>query len=155
MQKPAFTLIELIFTIVIIGVLAVVAVPKFTNLADNAKITAELSTASAVQTNLEAIHTEWITNRCEFNWNVDKDIGTSNALFDDNRGYPITLGSSDDTPFDYILKDVQGWTRNGTQYRGPASSAISARNPDAAGKPDGNDYWDYNATSGEFRLVDN
>ena len=152
MQKPAFTLIELIFTIVIIGVLAVVAVPKFTNLADNAKITAELSTASAVQTNLEAIHTEWITNRCT-DWHcgvANQPYGNLNA-----NGYPTTLGSTDDTPFDYILKDVQGWTRNGTQYRGPASSKIGVRTPDVAGKPDGNDYWDYNATSGEFSLVDN
>jgi len=152
MQTRAFTLIELIFTIVIIGVLAVVAVPKFANLADNAKITAELSTASAVQTNIEAIHTEWITNRCtDWKWGV---ANQPYSQLNDN-GYPKTLGSSDTTPLDYILKDVQGWTRNGTQYRGPASSAISARTPDVAGKPDGNDYWDYNATSGEFRLVDN
>lgn len=151
MQKPAFTLIELIFTIVIIGVLAVVAVPKFTNLADNAKITAELSAASAVQTNLEAIHTEWITNRCtDWTWGaMNQPYANLNA-----SGYPVTLGSANASPLDYILKDARDWTLVGNQYKGPASSAISPRNPDIAGKPDGNDYWDYNATSGTFSLVD-
>jgi len=38
MRSSAFTLVELIFTIVIIGVLAAVAVPKFKSLEDNAKI---------------------------------------------------------------------------------------------------------------------
>ncbi len=37
-NKRAFTLIELIFTIVIIGVLAAVAIPKYNNLKDNALI---------------------------------------------------------------------------------------------------------------------
>jgi len=39
MKRSAFTLVELIFVIVIIGVLAAVAVPKFTNLKQNAELT--------------------------------------------------------------------------------------------------------------------
>ncbi len=37
-NKKAFTLIELIFTIVIIGVLATIAIPKYQNLKDSAMI---------------------------------------------------------------------------------------------------------------------
>jgi len=50
-MKRAFTLIELIFVIVIIGLLAAVAVPKFTNLKQSAKasniIKTTIDTASA------------------------------------------------------------------------------------------------------------
>jgi len=50
-MKKAFTLIELIFVIVIIGLLAAVAIPKFTNLKQSAKasniIKTTIDTASA------------------------------------------------------------------------------------------------------------
>ena len=44
MKRNAFTLVELIFVIVIIGVLAAVAVPKFKNLKQNAEVKAVIKT---------------------------------------------------------------------------------------------------------------
>lgn len=44
MKRNAFTLVELIFVIVIIGVLAAVAVPKFKNLKQSAEVAAVIKT---------------------------------------------------------------------------------------------------------------
>ncbi len=53
MNKKAFTLIELVFIIVIIGVLASIAVPKFHKMDDTAKINAELAGMREVVNSLE------------------------------------------------------------------------------------------------------
>ncbi|RUM65984.1 MAG: hypothetical protein DSZ05_05135 [Sulfurospirillum sp.] len=48
-RREAFTMLELIFVIVIIAILAAVAVPKFTATRDDATITKAISTVSAVR----------------------------------------------------------------------------------------------------------
>ena len=46
MNKSAFTLIELVFVIVILGILALIAVPKLSATRDDAKLTGELANLS-------------------------------------------------------------------------------------------------------------
>ncbi len=154
-----FTLIELIFVIVIIGVLTSVAIPKFKNLADNSKIASELATASSVQSAIEATHGDWITSTCTFKWGNDQDTASASLEFN-TTGYPMASEIGDTTnPFTNILKNADNgdWSRNDSftppRYYGPASNGgAKAKSPDNAGKPDGNDYWEYNAVSGTFKL---
>ncbi len=154
----AFTLIELIFVIVLIGILSVVALPRFTGMRDNAKIASELSTAASVQTALDACHGEWIINEGSFV--CGKDIDPSDpSQFDNATGFPKTLGADNTHPLNRILKNADNlkWVRDSAgHYRGPASNnGVGAKNPDIPGKPDSNDYWVYDASTGEFRLIDN
>lgn len=157
----AFSLIELIFVIVIIGVLSAVAVPKFANLSDNAKISSELATASSVQSALDATHGEWITNTCTFKWGNGQDTATSGQELN-SEGYPTASQMGTTTnPFSNLIKNSNngGWSRDDSytlpRYYGPATKGGTAtKDRNLLNKPEGNDYWEYNATSGTFTLKD-
>lgn len=149
-----FTLVELIFVIVIIGILSAVAIPKFANLTDNSKSASELATASSVQSALDAIHGEWISNTCDFDWGNGQNTAT-NPL--NTTGYPTMLGADNAHPLNYILKNTDNgdWVQVGTYYYGPATkNGTSTKDRNILYKPEGNDHWEYNATAGTFKLID-
>ena len=148
-MKKAFTLVELIFVIVIIGVLASVAVPKFANLVGNSKVSAELSTASSVQASIDACHGEWIVNEGSFTCGANILSANLNA-----QGYPNSLGDNDSNPINRILKnaDSVGWSKNGSSYYGPASNSSDGTSNCKANKPCIGKSWEYNSTDGTFTL---
>jgi prepilin-type N-terminal cleavage/methylation domain-containing protein len=84
-MKQAWTLIELIFVIVIIGLLASVAVPKFMTAKGQASAVSAKSIVSSVRTAIETKHGEWIIN---------DDLGADDGYTP--QGYPQKL--DDATP---------------------------------------------------------
>ncbi len=158
MNHKAFTLLELIFVIVIIGVLSAVAIPQFKNLTDNAKISAELSTASSIQSAIEACHGDWIISDCDVI--CGKDINSSEILeFSPTNGYPLNtaLGTSTASPINRILKNAETtlWYRdNTTRYYGSASHATKGTSHCKSGKPCIGKYWEYDEDTGIFKLVE-
>jgi len=124
MRRAAFTLIELIFVILLIGVLGGVAVPKFLGMRDNAKITSELSTAASVQTAIDACHGEWIINEGSFTCGFDIDPSDP-AQFDAATGYPIKLGSSGTAPSPHPRRSGVSFSFSGsTQDRAEKGSPL-------------------------------
>ena len=158
MQKSAFTLIELIFVIVLIGVLAAVAIPKFSGLSANSKVAAELATASTIQSAIDDVHSEWVISEGHFSWGNNRD---ENNVTD--TGYPTQLSSDcSSSAFNWILKSSSTvdpkWscTDNGDgtfKYEGPASDDQSGVK-DKAGKPSASKHWKYDSAKGTFTLED-
>ncbi|MCF6173645.1 MAG: type II secretion system GspH family protein [Campylobacteraceae bacterium] len=154
MKKSAFTMVELIFVIVIIGILASVAIPKLSSIKDGAKKSAEIATISAVATALDSANGEWSINEGDFKWGNHQDSSFLNSL-----GYPNNLSKNGEV-FGAVIKGknskfTKQATINASDYNisiftGPASDPnngvkidTSAPNSDIVNKPDRNDFWIY------------
>ncbi len=152
--RPAFTLMELVSVIVLIGVLASVAVPRLSHLQDNARITAELSTAASVQSALESCHGEWVVNEGAFACGYDLPSSDLNAT----TGFPEkgTLGASTTSPLNHILKSADriGWSAkdDNITFYGPASDPTSGTDHCLDDKPCQGRCWKYDEGNGTFLL---
>jgi prepilin-type N-terminal cleavage/methylation domain-containing protein len=82
-MKRSFTLIELIFVIVIIGLLGSVAIPKFMQTKASASSSSAKSIISSIRTAIETKHGEWIIN---------DNLGVSDDYTP--QGYPKKLDES-------------------------------------------------------------
>ena len=163
MNKPAFTMVELIFVIVIIGVLASIAIPKLSGVTDGAKKSAEIATISAVSTAIESANGEWSINEGDFTWGNHQKNST-NPL--NSQGYPNDLSSNgkvfgailkgENSKFNKIYNDT-----NISIFTGPASNSQngikftdeSGYNNDVPNKPDKNDFWVYAFNANECNIT--
>ena len=148
-MKKSFTLIELIFVIVIIGLLAVIAIPKFTNLTTHAKEASINKIVTSVQLSIERIHSKWLVNE-DFVWDPNGD--GKNGL--NSNGYPDELdsGAGEKKLFRYVLKV-------------PVNACVSSNSINCWNEYDDSKYeyifgvdkklkLEYNATAGLLECID-
>lgn len=119
-RKAGFTLIELLIVVVIIGILAAIAIPKFASTKEKAYIAAMKSDLRNVATAMEAYSTQAMTYTANY-----ADLG-------------ILPSTGVGTPSITLNADNQGWTGTVTH----ASTAVTCviyvgSDADAAGVPDG------------------
>jgi prepilin-type N-terminal cleavage/methylation domain-containing protein len=171
-KTAGFTLIELIMVIVILGILAAVAVPKYFNLQDDAKMAAEMGVAGGVRSGIGIIHGSLITKYAS---NTDtqavlREVTGNTSItagYDSDRDgwlqrLQIGGGSSSSNLFEFVMSDpLRGGADGGSDkwimiagdgadpaggsYTGPASDNNTgvADETTETGKPDTNDQWDY------------
>ena len=119
MKKKAFTLLELVFVIVVIGILASIAIPKFAATRDDAVFVKVKGQIADIRSAIATFRAQTLASgSLAFPTSLDKGVANNTSgvnLFDDN--------DSDDTYrlLDYgIVSDYQksgGWWKTGTnQY---------------------------------------
>ncbi|KAA0257367.1 type II secretion system protein [Deferribacter autotrophicus] len=98
MNKKGFTLIELVIVIVILGILAAVAVPKFINLQSDAKKAAVSGLGGAVKSAANLVKARWMVDGGTSD-NVTIEGKTVNVL--GGTGYPDATANGIGSAVDY------------------------------------------------------
>jgi prepilin-type N-terminal cleavage/methylation domain-containing protein len=176
MQRSAFSMIELVFVIVILGIMAAVAVPKFSSIQDDALISNEKTTISVVRQGLTALYGKRLVRGEDFNITLTDETGVEYSAYVNfsDAYYPISLdveavSNGTDNNFTGTTKrgekralalvvepdSLADWNRSGQStttsniaYSGPASNVVTDGNAEIHT----GDYWEYNNTSGKILL---
>lgn len=105
-HQAGFTLIELIVVIILLGILSVVAAPRFLDLSEDAYKSVVKSTASSFEAGVKLVHYKWLISGNgqaiqDFIPISDVSIGGSLSVNEfgypaDTRGVSLTLNSDND-----------------------------------------------------------
>ncbi len=177
-MRRAFSMIELVFVIVILGILAAVAIPRFTSIQDDALISNEKTTIGVARQGISMLYGKRLTRGEDFNITLtDKDGNDYVAQVSfTSKLYPTTLdvqnpGSSTDNnlststtrgdrkTFALVVEPegLSDWNRSGLSgslssgkifYTGPASNVVT----DTGAEIYIGRYWEYNNTNGKLIL---
>lgn len=103
-QQSGFTLIELVVVIVILGLLAATALPRFVNLSGQARVASLQGIAGAVASGAALARAQWLVNGSITATSVTVD-GVSIAT--NTSGYPTNAGIGN------MITNLQGFTYDG------------------------------------------
>ena len=133
-MRKAFTMIELVFVIVIIGILSAIAIPKFVATRDDATLTKAKTTLASVRS---AITQEAQRRQMEGNYTPIFSLSTTGQLANNANIFDYFDGSTTNTRvLNYPIKSCK--TNSSTGCWQLATKGTAGANG-AAGTPE--DYW--------------
>jgi MSHA pilin protein MshA len=109
-QQSGFTLIELITVVVILGVLAAFAIPRFASLETEARIGVVKGLAGSVRSGAALSHAKWMAAG---NSPASVSMEGVSVTMDTATGYPTAVAAG----IDATLQDIAGFTASGTGPR--------------------------------------
>ncbi len=167
MKRSGFTMVELIFVIIIIGILSVAAIPKFGDIKDRAKINAEYSALSgldaAIIAKIEFAREDHGDDNASVLWHGEATTSSGTDYNNTNnakkvlssivkKGDNLKIVGFIDGKNDGISSGNSLTTFDLLMIEGAASNHISGAkqtktNEDKTkGRPDKNDFWVFNPT---------
>jgi|SaaInl7_200m_RNA_FD_contig_21_2212450_length_504_multi_10_in_0_out_0_1 MSHA pilin protein MshA len=127
MSNKGFTLIELVMVIVILGILAAVAVPKFSDISGQAKIAAEAGVVGGVRMGITTLQMGFLSGAIDSTGGGAGNFGAGGYVtFLDTAEGTTTAAAADNPYFGRVLSQggvSTDWTKPAAQeYVGPTQS---------------------------------
>jgi MSHA pilin protein MshA len=117
-QQSGFTLIELVVVIVILGLLAATALPRFVNITGQARVASLQGVAGAVNSAAALARAQWLVNGSTGATSVTVDGATVAVT---TSGYPTTAGIGN------MVTGLQGFTFAGGNFTPDSGGSSSCR----------------------------
>ncbi len=179
MKRNAFTMIELIVVIIIIGILATMALPKFDHVKDLSKVNSELSSMGSLDSTIMA-EIEVQSKRfgdTKVNWHNYADMNDTTAgnrathykTINDREivlskiakrnkafkivGYKVIDKKGNSSYNDGLFCDALVLKVEATKSDTGAKYPVDMAGSDVAGEPDKNDFWVFNASPVDINIA--